>query len=92
MPLSRRPLLGRDRARVLQAGVSAFGGPFTAVLTLTSTLFDFDTLFCIFLDLFVFVPQYLHHEFRRLLAFIADGHSGSSDFAVGRISLLVDVR
>ena len=53
---SRSPLLGRDRAGVLQAGVSAFGGPFAAVSTPTSTFFAFDTLFCIFLDLFDFVP------------------------------------
>ena len=71
--------------------MSAFGGPLTAVLTLTSTLFDFDTLFCVFLDLFDFVPQFLH-EFRRFLGFIADGHGGSPDFTLGRISLLADVR
>ena len=77
---SRSPLLGRDRARVLQAGVSALGGPFTAVSTLTSTLFDFDALLCIFLDLFCFVPHFLH-DLRRFLAFIADGHGRYSDLA-----------
>ena len=49
------------------------------------------TLFCIFLDLFYFVPHFLH-DFRRFLAFIADGHGCSPDFALGRISLLADVR
>ena len=71
--------------------MSALGGPFTAVSSLTSTLFDLDTLSCIFLDLFDFVPHFLH-DFRRFLAFIADGHGGSPDFALGRISLLADVR
>ena len=71
--------------------MSAFGGPFAAVSTPISTLFDFDTLVCIFLDLFDFVPQSFH-DFRRFLAFIADGHGSSPDFALGRISLLTDVR
>ena len=71
--------------------MSAFGGPFAAVSTPTSTLFDFDTLFCIFLDLFYFVPHFLH-DFRRFLGFIADEHGSSTDLALGRISLLTDVR
>ena len=33
--ISNSPLLGRDHARVLQAGVRAFGGPFAAVSTTT---------------------------------------------------------
>ena len=49
------------------------------------------THFCVFLDLFDFVPQFFH-DFRRFLAFIADGHGGSPDFALGRISLQADVR
>ena len=71
--------------------MSAFGGPFAAVSTPTSTFFAFDTLFCIFLDLFDFVP-YFFQDFRRFLAFIADGHGVSPDFALGRISLQADVR
>ena len=74
--------------------MSAFGGPFAAVSTPTSTFFAFDTLFCIILDLFDFVEvrSIIFHDFRRFLAFIADGHGGSPDFALGRISLQADVR
>ena len=58
--ISNSPLLGRDHARVLSAGVRAFRGPFAAVSTLPyiHVLFDFDTLFGIFRDIFDSVPHF----------------------------------
>ena len=81
--ISNSPLLGRDHARVLSAGVRAFRGPFAAVSTLPyiHVLFDFDTLFGIFRDIFDSVP----HFFMIFVFFFF--HPSRTDAAALQISL-----